>query len=85
MWLLQVCWNVLKTELMPSARPDPSHGSHRRLCKSYRRRRQQVKGFWIIAGLVVMIEPVLPVAVFVSLFTTFLSFMYLDEAEPRSR
>ena len=44
-----------------------------------------MKSFWIVAGLVVLIEPALPFAVFVSLFTTFLSFMYLDEAETRSR
>jgi len=36
--------------------------------------------FWIVAGLVVLLEPVLHFAVSVSLFTTFLSFMYLDEA-----
>lgn len=85
MWFLRVVWNILKTEWIPSALPDPKHGSRRRLCKAYRRRRQQVKSFWIIAGLVVLIEPALPFAVFVSLFTTFLSFMYLDEVDTRPR
>lgn len=81
MWFLQVIWTVLKTEFAASGQPDPRHGSRRRLCKSYRRRQQQVKNFWIVAGLIILVEPALPVAVFVFLFTTFLSFMYLDEAE----
>jgi len=80
MWLVRVIWYVLCTACVASARPDEGHASHRRLGERYRRRRQQVKNFWIIAGLVVMMEPVLYFAVAVSLFTTFLSFMYLDEA-----
>ena len=84
MWLLQIIWGVLRTEWTSSARPDPRHGSRRRLCKSYRQRRQQVKNFWVVAGVLVLIEPTLPFAVFVSLFTTFVSFMYLDEAESSS-
>jgi len=85
MWFLRMLWVVLKTECTSSARPDPKHGSRRRLCKAYLKRRQQVKNFWIIAGLIVLIEPALPFVVFVSLFTTFLSFMYLDESESRPR
>ncbi|MAR89659.1 MAG: hypothetical protein SV765_02235 [Pseudomonadota bacterium] len=85
MWfVVLVAWNVLKIGLSSGAEPDPKHGSRRRLCDGYRRRRRQVKSFWIVAGLVVMIEPVLPVLVGVTLFTTFLSFMYLDEAGPNS-
>ena len=46
----------------------------------YLRRRDMVKNFWIVAGLVMAAVPLLPWIVAVSLFTTFVSFMYLDEA-----
>ena len=39
-----------------------------------------VKNFWIVAGLAMIVVPLAHVAVGISLFTTFLSFMYLDEA-----
>ena len=61
--------------------PDPHHSYGRTLCRSYILRRRQVKTFWLIACFVILLQPVLYVAVVVSLFTTFLSFMYLDESD----
>lgn len=43
------------------------------------RKRSVVKNFWIIAGLLMLLQPVLHVVLVVGMFTTFLSFMYLDE------
>ena len=60
--------------------PDPRHFHGRRLTGHYQRRRSMVKNFWIVAGLAMIVVPLAHVAVGISLFTTFLSFMYLDEA-----
>lgn len=83
MWLIRVIWYVLVVA-WSARQANLEHASHRRLA-SYRKRRQQVKNFWIVAGLVVLMEPALYFAVSVSLFTTFLSFMYLDESESGSQ
>lgn len=39
-----------------------------------------VKNFWIASGAVMVIMPALPIVIGLALFTTFVSFMYLDEA-----
>lgn len=57
-----------------------AYSSLRRRKPQYIRRQQQVKNFWICAGFSVICFPALHIAVSVGLFTTFLSFMYLDEA-----
>ena len=62
------------------SRPDEAHCFRRTLCSSYQKKRARVKVFWIITAFVVMINPVLPMALVAGLFTTFLSFMYLDES-----
>lgn len=46
----------------------------------YLRRREVVKNFWLVAGAAMIALPLLHWIVAVSLFTTFVSFMYLDEA-----
>lgn len=46
----------------------------------YLRRRETVKTFWIVAGFAMLAMPLLHWIVAVTLFTTFVSFMYLDEA-----
>ncbi|MGC1508070.1 hypothetical protein [Ketobacter sp.] len=80
MWFFRVVWIAILAYQQGKTRPRPScRGAHRRSSR-YRKRREQVKVFWIVAGLVVLLEPMLHFAVSVSLFTTFLSFMYLDEA-----
>lgn len=50
------------------------------MTSAYLRRREMVKNFWLVAGAAMMVWPLLPWVVAVSLFTTFVSFMYLDEA-----
>lgn len=54
---------------------------HKRRHKpAYLEKKKRVKSFWICAGVGVVCFPYLHVAVSVGLFTTFLSFMYLDES-----
>ena len=70
--------------LMPhwhkGVRADSRHAFGRTLTRDYLRRREMVKNFWVVAGLMMVVQPLLPWVVWVSLFTTFMSFMYLDEA-----
>jgi len=78
-WLLSlVRWFLPSWRYDP--RPDAAHFFRRTLCSTYQKKRAKVKVFWITAALFVMINPVLPLALVVGLFTTFLSFMYLDES-----
>jgi len=46
----------------------------------YRQKQSVVKNFWIVACILVLIQPALHVMLVVGMFTTFLSFMYLDES-----
>ena len=78
-FITDVC-NWLVPERDAGMKPDPTHSYGRTLCRSYILRKRQVKSFWLIACFVILLQPVLYVAVVVSLFTTFLSFMYLDES-----
>ncbi len=81
MSLIRALWNWLQPAWkQQQQKHDPHHSYKRTLCESYQKRREHVKTFWIVAGLVILVEPVLHFAILVSMFTTFLSFMYLDEA-----
>ena len=51
----------------------------RRLTPRYRAKQTIVRQFWMGASLVTLIQPVLPFAPIVGLFTTFVSFSILDE------
>ncbi len=63
-----------------SKKLDSSHAYYRTQTNAYKARKSMVKNFWIAAGILVLLNPSLHVAVIVALFTTFLSFMYLDES-----
>lgn len=52
-----------------------------RQLRQHQLRVAMVKNFWILAGLLMLALPILAFAVALSLFTTFVSFMYLDEAD----
>lgn len=58
----------------------PRHLFGKVMTPDYLRRREMVKNFWLVAGVVMMACPLPHWIVAVSLFTTFVSFMYLDEA-----
>lgn len=69
--------------LMPSRQhvlADPAHPLGRTRTREYLLRREVVKQFWMVAGAAMLLLPVLHWVVAVGLFTTFVSFMYLDEA-----
>lgn len=61
--------------------PDPNHCHGRRLTKTYRKKQGIVKNLWIASGLVMLAFPALPYLVAAGLFTTFLSFVILDETD----
>lgn len=58
---------------------DSGHFYRRTLCPKYIEKKSRVKNFWLFAGALVLLQPSLHVMIVVGLFTTFLSFMYLDE------
>lgn len=61
------------------ARSDPTHSHGRRFTRRYRKKREIVKSVWIGSGLVMLAFPALPLIAALSLLTTFVSFLILDE------
>jgi len=59
---------------------DEDHPYYRRYTEKHRKRRDVVKIFWIVAGCLMLIFQSLHIVIALALFTTFLSFAYLDEA-----
>ncbi|MGI9274627.1 MAG: hypothetical protein ACR2PT_07240 [Endozoicomonas sp.] len=74
---------ILKIRLMPDwmqdQTPDSQHFYRRTFTRSYKAKKGLVRNLWIGAGLLVLLNPVLPVLLLVALPTTFLSFLILDE------
>jgi hypothetical protein len=58
---------------------DPNHCHGRRFTRAYRKKQEMVKSLWICSGLTMLIVPVMPYVASAALFTTFLSFVILDE------
>lgn len=77
---LEVLLNLLLPQWRHRQKPDENHSYGRTLSRRYRARKGVVKNFWIVAGAAMLLNPILPVIIVLALFTTFLSFMYLDEA-----
>ncbi len=63
----------------PGSNSRPQHLFGKVMSSDYLRRREMVKNFWLVAGLLMLALPLLHLVVGISLFTTFVSFMYLDE------
>lgn len=59
--------------------PDAEHPHRRRFTGKYRRKREIVKNIWICSGLVMISTASPALIVGLSLGTTFLSFLILDE------
>ncbi|MGQ9424534.1 hypothetical protein ACXYTJ_01125 [Gilvimarinus sp. F26214L] len=59
--------------------PDPAHSHGRRYTRRYRKKKEIVKSVWIGSGMVMLAFPTLPFIAALSLLTTFLSFVILDE------
>ena len=60
---------------------DEQHPHYRRLSKRYKKKLETVKTFWIVAGMIILLFPLLHVAMISALITTFLSFCFLDETQ----
>ena len=59
--------------------PDAEHPHRRRFTKRYRRKQAIVKNIWIVSGGIMILDGALATMFALSLGTTFLSFMILDE------
>jgi hypothetical protein len=61
--------------------PDGEHPHRRRFTAAYRRKRGLVKNVWMVSGLVMALQGSLAVVLVMTLGTTFLSFVILDETD----
>ena len=59
--------------------PDRKHPHKRRFTRSYRRKQGIVKNLWIVSGLVMAVLATPAMILAITLGTTFLSFVILDE------
>lgn len=59
--------------------PDAAHPHRRRFTQRYRRKQGIVKNVWIVSGAIMILNGALATIIALSLATTFLSFMILDE------
>ncbi|MEO0442786.1 MAG: hypothetical protein AAFZ92_03460 [Pseudomonadota bacterium] len=80
---LRLLCDALSGQTMPSGllMVDEEHSHYRRFTKRYKRKQSLVKNYWIGAGLIGLMFPVLHVLIVLSLATTFVSFSILDETE----
>lgn len=58
-----------------------SNQHYRRYQKRYQKKRSMVKSCWIVAGLFIIVFPILPFVIVLMMSTTFLSFSLLDETD----
>ena len=58
-----------------------SQASQKKLPKKERVKRGWVKSLWLVAGILMLFNPALPIILIIALPTTFLSFMILDEMQ----
>ena len=72
---------ILKTELPSAANHVYSGSKDYRYRKKQFLKRQLLFYIWLMSGLFMLINPVLPVILIIVLPTTFLSFMILDETK----
>ena len=72
-------YRYLMPEWADDRSPDAAHPHRRRFTLAYRRKRGIVKNIWICCGLVMLSTASPALIVALSLGTTFLSFLILDE------
>ena len=78
-------FELLRTWILPLSprlfgeEPVLRQDQERRKTTKYKKKQGIVKTVWIAMGLLMLINPVPPFVAAVSLFTTFLSFIILDE------
>lgn len=77
-WLIW-CWQLFLPAWRQQPIADKRHAYGRTLTKGYAAKKSMVKNFWIASGALMMVMPALHFVIALGLFTTFVSFMYLDE------
>ena len=73
------CW-LAAPNWMRDHTPDQDHFYRRLFTAKHKAKRRKVKSIWITALSVLLLFPSPPIIVATLLFTTFLSFSYLDES-----
>jgi len=76
-----ICWlrQLFLPRWVEDRCPDCDHPHRRRFTAGYRRKRGIVKNVWIVSGAVMAIQASPAIIVALTLGTTFLSFVILDE------
>lgn len=77
--LLTMIKIIIQPDWLQDRRPESRHPHRRRFTRKYQSRKALVKTVWVCAGLLMLLNPALPVILIIALPTTFLSFMLLDE------
>lgn len=76
---LQLWAQFWRPSWQDSRQPDRHHFHRRRYTGAYQKKRRIVKNLWISVGLILLWFPMAALAVTLTLLTTFVSFMILDE------
>ena len=77
-WLM-LCMHVFLPSWRHTISADSTHAYGRTLTKAYTAKKSMVKNFWLVSGILMVVIPVPHFVIALTMFTTFLSFMYLDE------
>lgn len=70
---------LLSPDWMQDRTPDEKHFFRRRFTLKHYQKRKKVRYIWLSAVSIWLINPTLPMMIFVGLLSTFLSFSLLDE------
>jgi len=81
LWPHYLLSHIYREEFIINGEYHQNHHHYRRFSKRYQKKQSIVKNFWIGAGLITIIFPIMPLMVVLLIFTTFLSFSFLDETE----
>ena len=73
----------LRRQILPASlqdcSPDKNHPHKRRFTAKYRRKKDIVRNVWIVSGTLMVLQASPAIVLAMTLGTTFLSFMILDE------
>ena len=78
--LLRFLLSLLFPYWMQDQTPDQHHFYRRVFTRKHRARVKRLYLLWLVAMGIVLIFPSLPLLIIVTLFTSFISFSFLDEA-----
>ena len=81
--VIRFYWGMIWSSLLPAwlecKKPDPKHFHRRRFTPQYRSKQRIVLYLWGGAAALVIVIPFVPLVVFISMLTAFLSLAILDE------